>query len=461
MKPIFTNVSFRRKLASDISGYNTDYLARLCREKKIEGVQVGRTWLINRESLEAFARAQADTKLKRAEELRVKRGKEYRRAQKPIVRAAMARATAAHEVVQDVVRRAAKPQLPSALRREVDMRPVMLRPLTAVAVALVVVVSRRIRILAPRIRRDGRAHSARRRTHCDGCAADAPLFGACVVPRNGRGCDAHRCCSLRSARLAPERARCRRVVRIRRTRSAGRTASMSPRLPMQPRAPFDATGAGEVAHARVAQLIAFAHDPSGSSIRAYVAAGQSLYDAAAGIGNAYLGAITGTGDGALVAAARVRDAAAFVPHATTALLDSYVQGVYAWNEASPKAAGTVLAAAYAIGDTAQTVTNAAPIIARESKERAVYAFVDSSLSLQGSAERAESQTAGARPGRRAAHIPPGASGDRRAGYVPGPPRERSPRSRPEPTAARSASPVRPSAYRSAASRPCSAPSATA
>ena len=40
--------------ASDISGYNVQYLRRLLRAGKLEAVQVGQVWLIKLSSLEAY-----------------------------------------------------------------------------------------------------------------------------------------------------------------------------------------------------------------------------------------------------------------------------------------------------------------------------------------------------------------------------------------------------------------------
>ncbi len=45
-----TYISARR--ASEVSGYNSDYLGQLCRERKIKGTRVGRGWFIDSESLQ-------------------------------------------------------------------------------------------------------------------------------------------------------------------------------------------------------------------------------------------------------------------------------------------------------------------------------------------------------------------------------------------------------------------------
>ncbi|KND49831.1 MAG: hypothetical protein AB203_01940 [Parcubacteria bacterium C7867-008] len=70
------------KDAASLSGYNADYLSRLCRSGKITGTQVGRTWLIDRDSLEQFVREQDDRKRDIATELSQTREKEYQQAQR-------------------------------------------------------------------------------------------------------------------------------------------------------------------------------------------------------------------------------------------------------------------------------------------------------------------------------------------------------------------------------------------
>jgi len=75
------------KEASSLSGYNADYLSRLCREKKIASSQIGRTWLIERESLEAFMEAQVERKIELSENLARERELEYRKANTPIAHA--------------------------------------------------------------------------------------------------------------------------------------------------------------------------------------------------------------------------------------------------------------------------------------------------------------------------------------------------------------------------------------
>ncbi|MBU1754915.1 helix-turn-helix domain-containing protein, partial [Patescibacteria group bacterium] len=64
--------------ASALSGYSADYLSRLCRDEKIIGMRVGRSWLLDKESLVAFIEEQAEKKKKTAEELSRSRELEYK-----------------------------------------------------------------------------------------------------------------------------------------------------------------------------------------------------------------------------------------------------------------------------------------------------------------------------------------------------------------------------------------------
>ncbi len=67
--------------ASEISGYNSDYIARLCRSKIILGDRVGRNWYVQKDSLFAFVKEQEQQKKQQAEELTRQREREYKQAQ--------------------------------------------------------------------------------------------------------------------------------------------------------------------------------------------------------------------------------------------------------------------------------------------------------------------------------------------------------------------------------------------
>ena len=72
------------KEASKLFGYTPDYLARLARNGDVKGMQVGRTWLVERESLAQFLRTLDERKEARALALARAREAEYRELHSPL-----------------------------------------------------------------------------------------------------------------------------------------------------------------------------------------------------------------------------------------------------------------------------------------------------------------------------------------------------------------------------------------
>jgi excisionase family DNA binding protein len=83
MEPLLNKNYIVIKEASRHSGYSVDYLMRLCRAGRIQGTQVGRTWLVRRSSLEQFVRAQEEKKREMGRELSKVREQEYKQTQAP------------------------------------------------------------------------------------------------------------------------------------------------------------------------------------------------------------------------------------------------------------------------------------------------------------------------------------------------------------------------------------------
>ena len=87
MNPIEDSHLITTKDASELSGYSADYLSKLARAKKISGTQVGRNWLVNKESLVSFIEAQRRHKKELARELARVRASEYRaNAKQPVAK---------------------------------------------------------------------------------------------------------------------------------------------------------------------------------------------------------------------------------------------------------------------------------------------------------------------------------------------------------------------------------------
>lgn len=67
-------------VASKLSGYNPDYLSRLCRAGSLTAERVGRAWTIERASLEDFIERQKERKAELAMQISKQREEEYRQA---------------------------------------------------------------------------------------------------------------------------------------------------------------------------------------------------------------------------------------------------------------------------------------------------------------------------------------------------------------------------------------------
>ena len=77
MDHFFTENLITTKDAGELSGYTSDYLARLVRSGKIVGKRIGHSWLIDKTSLTHFLGNQENNKIVRSRELAQTRAKEY------------------------------------------------------------------------------------------------------------------------------------------------------------------------------------------------------------------------------------------------------------------------------------------------------------------------------------------------------------------------------------------------
>ncbi|MFZ1987916.1 MAG: helix-turn-helix domain-containing protein, partial [Minisyncoccia bacterium] len=78
MHPLLEKNLIPTREASELSGYSSDYLSRLARSGKIVGMQVGRNWFVNRDSLFSFMEMQGSRKEELARALARARAYEYR-----------------------------------------------------------------------------------------------------------------------------------------------------------------------------------------------------------------------------------------------------------------------------------------------------------------------------------------------------------------------------------------------
>ena len=70
--------------AAEVSGYNPDYIGKLCRTGVLPGKRIGRSWFVEEDSFKKFVAKQKEENERRAQELAKERVKEYRQHQKVI-----------------------------------------------------------------------------------------------------------------------------------------------------------------------------------------------------------------------------------------------------------------------------------------------------------------------------------------------------------------------------------------
>src|ERR1035437_104452 len=78
MNLLFEKNLISTKDAGELSGYTSDYLARLARSGKIIGKRIGHSWFIDKDSLSLFLSQQGDRKVEHSRTLARTREAEYR-----------------------------------------------------------------------------------------------------------------------------------------------------------------------------------------------------------------------------------------------------------------------------------------------------------------------------------------------------------------------------------------------
>jgi excisionase family DNA binding protein len=63
MEALFNKNLLSTKKASELSGYTSDYIARLARSGKISAQRVGHTWFVDLDSLQQFLEQQESRKI--------------------------------------------------------------------------------------------------------------------------------------------------------------------------------------------------------------------------------------------------------------------------------------------------------------------------------------------------------------------------------------------------------------
>ncbi|HEY0010311.1 MAG TPA: helix-turn-helix domain-containing protein, partial [Candidatus Paceibacterota bacterium] len=359
MTQLFQENFISTKEASRRSGYNSDYLARLCRSKKIVGQQVGRTWVVRTDSLEKFIRDQEVHKREIAENLSRERARAYKTATSNFLKSAAA---------------------PS--------KPLLLRPSFALAMSLFVVVG------------IGYASTSDAMARLE--SGVVRVAHAIAHP----GIRTYEGSVTFLGRPAPHASESARALIDSDTFMAHVERAVAHENPI----PHDAVALSvpdfkPVALARIDRTIVTFREPVVSLVHvrdyaahAYLGMGARIERGIRDGLDGYAAALTATGDGAFAGALSVRDNVARASTIPARLTHAYAQGVYAWVNGTPEFARTVTEATLLAGDTLGSVAAEAPRYAATASGDALARITGSrttfALSATGTGEVTADGTAG-------------------------------------------------------------------
>lgn len=325
------------KEASELSGYNPDYLSRLCREGTIVGKQFGRAWFVERASLDAFCEAQRDRKEQLRSTMSEEREREYH-----------GESQAKREEAPQPIK---SPFVARSWQRNSASQPVSYnRPLAALAVALVVVSGTAYGSVSPLIigTLDQAPQAAERiaRTFAPQVVLPESDFRVTVVEE-----------SVPSVALvvpSPEQ------ITTNVTRATPQVASVAVVSGDTSGTASLFVSTGEVRVAELVHAATHPHEVLESVARAYVATGWHVLGSMYAANDAYYASVLTTGDASLDAALVVRDTSVRAARVPDAILTAYERSLEAYALATPKAADTMVYGTYTIGSVLADTGLAAP-----------------------------------------------------------------------------------------------------
>ncbi|MDB5266126.1 MAG: hypothetical protein JWM39_839 [Parcubacteria group bacterium] len=333
------------KDASALSGYNADYLSRLCRSGKIAGTQIGRTWLVNSESLQQFVREQEERKQQISSELSQSREKEYQHAQKNTPARAEKKSKSTIGAVRSpfttFVRTPAFAFALSILVMGTSVYAATFGPISSVmehAGALTSAAQQTItgstNTVAPRLRIASNVSAARTSTPATLAVNTKPLKP--VIDGNA--------IATRLARIDAPNARDGDTYRlVAYDAAANNAAALHASRAQNERAFGRFIESDEPISARVAD--------AGTALT------SSTRDAYDTILNSYAFSLNRAGDASLAFAADMRDTVVRSPQLSTALLDTYSNSMYAWVDGSQMLTARTADAEVAAGPAALAIAD--------------------------------------------------------------------------------------------------------
>ena len=346
------------KEASDRSGYNPDYLSRLCRTGVLKGKQVGRAWLIEQESLDAFCKKQVLRKEALRSFVAHEREKEYRNAR------------LSDEVLANITRHTVSKHKPS-------LKVAYNRPLAAAAVALFVVTGvaygstspymlgavgsvphyteRLAQTFAPQVVLPPSEFRIRPESHSERIfLTNAYQVAPPEIPLTLPPAE-HVAREFAFATGAQTNTYMQQWI------SYGRTATHE--------TPLAAVGAQRVEV--FATAVTQPREVLRSVVRGYVHIGESVFAAMHSANDGYTGFVFDTGNSAITGALAVRDSSATVAIGPHNILGAYEQSLNSFAVTAPIAAEAIFATIVNLGDSIARATSNAPATVVATKDAAI------------------------------------------------------------------------------------------
>ncbi len=309
MDSLTTENLMTTKDASELSGYTSDYLARLVRAGDIAGKRFGHSWLIDKASLEIFLEQQKNRKMDRAREVATARAEEYRKHHQLIRRA-----------TRNLTEEMPEPQF--------DFGRVSLRShVVALSVALAVVFSGAALARSDMLPQLGGRIAAIAQKTASGFGAMSGDVSARIASRidsTNRGVDAisQRVAAMNataSAQLASPLLASPDLSPLHMTLGTARPGSEAsepaPRI-----APLTSVAEAQASMASSFAVLTSPTQLTSALLRAYLATGTAAYGGITASLVAYRAFIERSGAAALALATVSRDALAAAPHLITAAL---------------------------------------------------------------------------------------------------------------------------------------------
>src|SRR3989344_890479 len=350
MTELFTKNLISTKEASLLSGYNPDYLSRLCRAQKIIGRQVGRNWFVDQDSLDKLVKSQIDRKRELAQNLSQVRAHEYHQPRAP-------------EPPPEV-----KIKLPETARR--SLAPLRVSPLMAprfaVLTAVLVVAGACYASASPGFERFGNqvvtlatALESAPVTY-DGPAVFVDVRDDALVLAIDE-----RVPSKEEVAARIEKVAVNDVEYAKTYEEAQRVARTYE---------YD-----RIAHERLNAVATFARDPQSAFVREYIRLGIVFERGTQHMLTAYERKLNDTGKDALVLAEGIRDEARQAPARVRAVNDAYENAVYAWVGKSPELARSVTEGTLVLGNVVGGAAAETPHALVASSEEQVRSLVSKAL----------------------------------------------------------------------------------